>query len=307
VRHEVTRHRTHGLEWVVIGLLSSLPACSEAAGPSETDDASDAAASEVEAPDAATDAAPDAESGDTAAWESGPISVVEEPGSAWHVAIENLDVVARHLQADVALIIDPTNGKIDGRYAGVYVFAGGVEKYDGTYNDTHCSMFVPDRPFMDQENVVVLAAGPTLTVTMTEGSLSQMSDSQFPSDEPFRWQSTWSLEAAGLRLASSGLYYILPPKDGCALTMTDEGGTSIGSLQITSATTSFLKYYTGVRTIGLVSSVVGSLSFATDAEILQVEVPSYPNTGLFELDFDHSIKEKGQSDVHVEVVLPIDG
>jgi hypothetical protein len=51
--------------------------------------------------------------------------------------------------------------------------------------------------------------------------------------------------------------------------------------------------------------VVGGLGVATDAEVLQVEVPSYPNTELFELDFDHSFKDRGQLEVHAELVLPL--
>ena len=38
---------------------------------------------------------------------------------------------------------------------------------------------------------------------------------------------------------------------------------------------------------------------------LELQVPTYPDTGLFELDFDHGFKEKGQADIHTEVVLPL--
>lgn len=288
---------------VMIAAVCCLPACGE--------DSAAAAAAQVDAaPDqqGLEDSGADGglpEAAEASVWESGPIRVVEEPGSGWHVAIEAAEVVARHAAADVALVVDPTNGAADGRYAGVYVFVGGAAQFEGTYNDTHCSMFVPDRPYMNQQDVSVVASGASLVVTMTEGSLSQMPDSKFPSDDPFVWKSSWSLDPGGLRLAASGLYYLLPPKDGCGLKLLGEGGNEIGTVQIESDTAPFLKYFLGVRTIEIASSVAGTISIATDAEKLQVEVPSYPNTGLFELDFDHSFKDLGQSEVHAEMVLPI--
>ena len=150
----------------------------------------------------------------------------------------------------------------------------------------------------------VLAAGATLRVTMSEGSLAEVTDSQFPSTEPFRWESSWSLAPGGLRLASRGLYYLLPPKD-CTVTLLDASGAQLGSLQLASDTSPFLTYFEGARTIRVVSAALGTLDLTTDAKIVQVEVPSYPETGLFELDFDHSFKDRGQLDVQSEVVLPL--
>lgn len=287
-----------------IGCSSSDPASSSPDASEVPDAAFDTALLEDDAtaaPEAAIEAAAEA-----SAWEEGKIQVTEEPESVWSVALEGKDVVARHTDRDVALLIDPTNGASDGRYAGIYVSVDGAPRFNGRYNATDCSMFVPDRPFKNQQAVVVHAAGTTLTVTMTEGSLSEMTDSQFPSDEPFRWKSTWVLETAGLRLAASGLYYLLPSMDDCKLTLLGEGGATIDELQLTTATAPFLEYFDDVRAIQL-ASPQGSFSISSDAQILQVQVPTYPDTGLFELDFDHSFKEKGQADIHTEVVLPIGG
>ena len=55
----------------------------------------------------------------------------------------------------------------------------------------------------------------------------------------------------------------------------------------------------------LPSALLGELSVSTDAAVLQVQVPTYPNTTLFELDFDHSFKDHGQQDVHIELDLPL--
>ncbi len=303
---------------VVRYVLLLTSACLAACGCSSSDPA-DGSPDASEAPlDAAIDSAiprDDATSGaeasvdaaaEASAWVEGKIQVTEEPGSAWSVALEGKDVVARHADRDVALLIDPTNGASDGRYAGIYVSVDKTPRFNGRYNATDCSMFVPDRPFKNQQAVVVHASGTTLTVTMTEGSLSEMTDSQFPSDEPFRWQSTWELETAGLRLAASGLYYLLPSMDDCMLTLLGEGGAPIDELQLTTATAPFLEYFHDVRTIQI-ASPQGSFSISSDAQILQVQVPSYPDTGLFELDFDHSFKEKGQADIHIEAVLPLGG
>jgi hypothetical protein len=166
-------------------------------------------------------------------------------------------------------------------------------------------MFVPDRPHLDQTAVAVTAAGPDLIVEMTEGSLAEMTDSQFDSDEPFRWTSTWSIGADGLRLSASGLYYLLVPMDRCDVTAFGEGGVELGSAHIESDTAPLLRYFEDVRSIEIDSLPLGALSVATDAAVLQVQVTSYPDTSLFELDFDHSFKDRGQIDVHVDLSLPL--
>ena len=153
--------------------------------------------------------------------------------------------------------------------------------------------------------VTVVAAGSTLSVEMTEGSLAEMVDSQYESDEPFRWTSTWSLGAEGLRLSASGLYYLLVPMEDCDVTAFGEGGVELGSTHIDSDTSPLLRYYEDVRSIEIDSLPLGPLSVATDAAVLQVQVTSYPDTSLFELDFDHSFKDRGQVDVHVDLSLPL--
>ena len=237
--------------------------------------------------------------------QSGAITVTEHPGSAWQVEQEGAEVVARYEGTGLALVIDPTNGSIDGRYSGIYVHLDDSPLFAGRYNGTDSSMFVPDRPWMNQTQVTVEAEGEQLTVEMLEGSLSQIPDSHYPSDEPFRWRSIWSLEAEGLRVAAAGLYYVLPSKQSCVLSIKGEGGVELGTLNIESDTSPFLRYFEDVRSIEVASSDFGLFTIATDAEILQVEVPRFPDTQLFELDFDHSFKDRGQLEVHTEMVLPL--
>ena len=242
---------------------------------------------------------------ETSTWQSGSIAVAQESGSAWTVAEESGEVVARHGDLDLALVIDATNADDDHRYAGVYVLESGQPRFTGTYYGSHCSTFVPDRPHLNQTAVAVTAAGPELTIEMTEGSLAEMVDSQYESDEPFRWTSIWSIGVDGLGLSANGLYYLLVPMESCDVTVLGEGGAEIGTTHIDSDTAPMLRYFEDVRTIELDSLPLGPLSVATDAAVLQVHVTSYPDTSLFELDFDHSFKDRGQTDVHVDVSLPL--
>ncbi|MGI5863230.1 MAG: hypothetical protein ACOX6T_14390 [Myxococcales bacterium] len=263
-----------------------------------------------EVPDAgeSADAGAEPDAGEPAepeVWQSGTITVTEHPGAAWQVEQEGAEVVARYEGTGLALVIDPTNGSVDGRYSGIYVHLDDSPLFAGRYNGTDASVFVPDRPWMSQTQVTVVAERELLIVEMLEGSLSQVPDSHYPSDEPFRWRSTWSLETEGLRVASAGLYYVLPSKQSCALTITGEGDVELGTLDIQSDTSPFLRYYEDVRSIEVASADFGSFTIATDAEILQVEVPRFPDTELFELDFDHSFKDRGQTEVHTEMVLPL--
>lgn len=158
---------------------------------------------------------------------------------------------------------------------------------------------------MDQDVATVTAQGNTIDIEMLEGSLSEMTDAQFESDEPFRWSTRWELDEQGLHFEGHGLYYLLPPMDGCVVEMFDEQGGSLGSRTIQADTQPFQAYYDQVRSISLSSPTLGPVVVETDAAVLQVEVPSYPGTNRFELDFDHAFKDQGQLDVMTRLVLGI--
>lgn len=284
-----------------------LVGCSDASGTNNDNGLeSDAGEDVVEDGPSADDAAEEViEAGPPESWSQGPITVVEHPGAEWNVQDRNGDVVAVHAGGRVTLVIDPSSSSTDSRYAGVYVEVDGQERHAGNYNGYHVSTFVPDRPYIDQESVEVVAEQERLTIEMLEGSLSEIPDSQFTSDEPFRWASQWTIDAEGLAVEAHGLYYLLPPMDGCALDAFDESGTLLGSEEIVADTPPFLRYYESVSKISLTSPSLGAVSIETDAAVLQVQVPSYPDTSRFELDFDHSFKDHGQTDVMTRLVLAL--
>ena len=111
------------------------------------------------------------------------------------------------------------------------------------------------------------------------------------------------VDDGGLTLESHGLYYVLPPMDGCSVEFFDEASTSLGTEQIDPGTSPFLRYYEDVRTVSLSSPSLGTVSLETDAAVVQIQVPSYADTSRFELDFDHSFKDFGQTDVMTRLVL----
>jgi len=280
--------------------------CSDASGTKDNGLEPDAGVDVLEDSPNADDAADEViEAGPPETWSQGPISVVEYPGAEWNVQDRNGDVVAVHADGRVTLVIDPSAASTDGRYAGVYLEVDGQEQHAGKYNGYHVSTFVPDRPYIDQESVEVVAEQNRLSIEMLEGSLTEIPDTQFTSDEPFRWSSQWTVDGEGVAVEAHGLYYLLPPMDGCALSAFDEAGTLLGSEEIVADTQPFLRYYEGVRTISLESPSLGVVSIATDAAVLQVQVPTYPDTSRFELDFDHSYKDHGQQDVMTRLVLAL--
>jgi hypothetical protein len=60
-----------------------------------------------------------------------------------------------------------------------------------------------------------------------------------------------------------------------------------------------------VRRISVASSRLGGFDITTDVERLQVELPDKRATTLFELDFDHSFKERGQESVTSSLTLSL--
>jgi hypothetical protein len=238
-------------------------------------------------------------------WSHAGTSVVEHAGALWNVELRDEEVVAVHSGGRVELVLDTTSSAADGRYAGIFLHVDGEERHVGQYNGSHVSMFVPDRPWKDQDSVQIVAQGEDLTIEMLEGNLSEIPDAQFESDEPFRWASRWAVEGQGLAIESHGLYYLLPPMDGCSVMAHGAGGVLLGTEQIDGDTKPFLRYYEGVRTISLQSPSLGAVSIETDAAVLQVQVPTFQKTTRFELDFDHSFKDHGQTDVMTRWVLPI--
>jgi hypothetical protein len=287
-------------------VLAVLVGCSDAGGAIDDVGAESDAGADVLPDDSSTaDVVEEVEAGPPESWSHGPIAIVEYPGAEWNVQERDGDVVAVHASGRVTLVIDPSSSSTDGRYAGVYLEVDGQERHAGDYNGSHVSTFVPDRPYIDQERVDVVADEERLAIEMVEGSLLEMSDAQFTSDEPFRWASQWTIENDGLAVEAHGLYYLLPPMDGCSVSAFDEAGTLLGSEEILASTPPFLRYYEGVRTISLTSPSLGAVSIDTDAAVLQVQVPSYPDTSRFELDFDHSFKDHGQTDVMTRLVVAL--
>ena len=148
-----------------------LAACSSSGESSSEPPSTRDAGADVETLSDAADESADAPSevSTPETWNQGVVSVTQYEDALWNVELRDGEVVAVHQGGRVELLIDPTSSSADGRYAGVFVQSDGEERHVGSYNGSVASMFVPDRPYIDQESVEIVAEQEELFIEMLEG------------------------------------------------------------------------------------------------------------------------------------------
>lgn len=188
--------------------------------------------------------------------------------------------------------------------------------YDGPAGDRHAAGISPDTgcgpmegefwgsvtpllyPILDPaahviEDVLVELDGPELRVRMAGGAYDLVSPGA--GAEPLFMDAVFTVEGRReLHARTTGLHYVLPSKDPATtvdLTLAD--GSRV-SRTFTMATPTGREYVDDVRLVEVSDGRYGDFSWTTDIERLQFDLNTSPLLDVFEIDADHTLKDRGQ-------------
>jgi hypothetical protein len=130
---------------------------------------------------------------------------------------------------------------------------------------------------------------------------------QAAGDAPLFTEAAIYYESDGLHIDLYGLYYLMPSIADTRVVMTSAGKTI--EHHVTPATERTLEYYPDVTHVAVSDSVFGDFYFDTYCQWLQIDIKeqgSPPGAAfeLFEFDFDHTFKDRGQREVLTQIVFP---
>jgi hypothetical protein len=257
------------------------------------------------------------------------VSFSQHPSSSWRLELdpEGRRVVAysRELQG-IAVEMDYDGATDDGHLEGITAILGEL-RLEGRFWGAVAPLIYPmlDPEEHRLERLEVEAEGQTLRVRFEGGSYRILSAAG--GEQPLFTEAVFRLEPEEMIVDLNGLYYLLPSQGGTRVAVIDEAGqervlrvdqgtdsgTTIvadekGHTQIVSeADGHYLEYFERVTGVEIEDARFGRLVLTTYAQRLQVQVdrPAAKPTDLFELDFDHAFKDRGQRQVLSQLVISL--
>ena len=189
--------------------------------------------------------------------------------------------------------IDADDHRRDGHYEGVTLILGG-KRLEGTLFGSKVSLLSPDHDAGPVDRVEVLAMDPSLKVRFENGSYARLQSAGGP--DPVFFEAVFSVTPRGqLEARLNGLYYVFPNRretDVAIETLTARVERKIGA-----ATPKSQEYFEGVTKVAVKDSVFGAFTLETFIQRFQLETHAPANADVFELDLDHTFKDRGQRTV----------
>ena len=225
--------------------------------------------------------------------------VAINPGARWAVHQTEGNVRLNFGSSNIYALIDFTDEKEDGRYAGIFLKSNTVN-LSGFYASARTAFFIPDQA-ITQDTVWLKVFGSNCNVIMHQGNYAQIKPSGNPSIDRMPIEMIANIQTDGhtINVSLSGMYYFMLPKDNTILAIFSKNKTKIDLLSIALNTGKMIQYFDNVDSLFIQTKKYGSFKVATNAKRLQLDIPSAsaPDDILFELDFDHSYKDSNQVSV----------
>ena len=248
------------------------------------------------------------------------ITLVSQAGSPWtlDVSAETSTVVARHAERpDLALEIDCDDEADDERLSGIAPVLG-EERLEGEFWGRKAPFFYPILVPGEHalERVRIEPGGESLRVRFEGGSYALLQPAAGP--DPLWAEMVFALEGDDLIVHLAGLYYLLPSQEGTRLRITSTEGESVRRVdrpaadeptvvrdavaelgRLDPAGGQHLEYFEEVERVELENPRFGDMELVAWIERLQIQVDRSPgaDSDLFELDFDHAFKDRGQRSI----------
>ncbi len=210
--------------------------------------------------------------------------------SAWALTadVHNGKVTAvREADPPLRLEIDCDDHRRDGHYEGITIVRGN-RRLEGRFHGSVVSMLSPDHDAGPVHACLVEALDEGLRVRFENGSFDRLQPAA--GGEPVYFEAFFALnKERRWRVFLDGLYYIFPTRDGAVVRMTPQA-----ERRITRESPKSIEYFERVTEFTVEDPHYGTFTWKGLVERLQIQVHAAPQTDLFELDFDHSFKDRGQ-------------
>lgn len=252
---------------------------------------SDAGTSDTGASDTGASVAGESESGGDTASSGQPAFTIEAVGPNW-IATSTAD-------PGLVVEIDCDDETLDGRSYGIAPVIDGLRFEIAMYGGPLFPLFTPD---LDAGDVVCLGVesdDTRLLVQLRAGSYQALDPAAV--DEPVPVDAAFSIEGGRLVARLSGLYYTMLTRADTDLRIAHGGGEAM--LTVTTGSPAFTEYFDDVTSITADDSIYGHLEIEAAIARLQVQLYDDGSEG-FELDLDHTFKERGQASVMSTITFP---
>ncbi|MCW5963540.1 MAG: hypothetical protein KIT83_05830 [Bryobacterales bacterium] len=252
--------------------------------------------------------------GVVAGWAQGPyaeppialpdvrITVGRTLQSPWRVA---LDTEAQSLRVthagypSLAFEIDADGPEDDKHYEGITLVVGETRCEGPLYGNT-VSVFSPNHDAGRTERVQVDALDKYLRVRFEGGSYRELSPGG--PDLPVYFEASFFVDGSNrLNAVFNGLYYLFPTASGSRVFLTSRGQEV--TREFHPDTHKGYEYFEQVVKVEVEDRVYGDFKLEGLVERLQLHAHGAANTELFEIDLDHSFKDRGQKEVLLRFLL----
>lgn len=223
---------------------------------------------------------------------------------AWAVTVDEKGrwVLLESRQAPFRVLVDADGTEEDGRHAGIYLTVGD-RTFQGVYAGGLAPLIAPQRPWVLQTAVEVRAAGESVWVRMGDAG-----PSPFPGEDPHPLLPPFYLEAeirsgSPVLLHLRGSYYLLPTGQPLVQVETADGAWTEHAIRDGKAS---VAYVFEPRVILFEDGQGSRFRVETDARVVQFESllgTEAARDRAFEIDFDHSAKDFGQTEVTTTVTI----
>lgn len=120
-------------------------------------------------------------------------------------------------------------------------------------------------------------------------------------NEPLFMEAAFYFGEKGLYIFVNGLYYILPTMNDTTVSFISRGQEIIR--EVTPESEATLAYFDDVTEIKLDDGAFGKINIMTYINRLQYQVHQNSGTTGFELDLDHSFKDRGQKEIMSKILI----
>lgn len=218
------------------------------------------------------------------------MTVSATPSSPWAIEADvknNKLTILNQQQQGIALDVDCDDHRRDQRYEGITLIVGG-KRLEGRFHGSTVSFLSVDHDAGPVFACSAQALDNEVRVRFENGSLRRLSPAA--PDEPLFFEAVFRIDK-DRKLAAylNGLYYLFPRLEGSVVKLPGQPDKKFSKTSKKS-----IEYFEHVTAFDVIDPMFGTFSFSGLVERLQIQVHEAPNTDLFELDFDHTFKDRGQ-------------